>query len=408
MSAAEAKEFVSEVWGLQGTAYLVVALRYYARVSKSGWKSLAWDDGLMLLATFVYTAESVAAYMVVAYWQGFANNGMTDQERAALDPNSTEWTLRVNGSKTHVVGLLLYLTLLWILKACWIVYYARLTEGVASRRRLVMIGSFIMPITYVSCLLVAFLKCVPFDHQWQINPNPGNNCLPAVSILQTIYVMIMNTVTDIYLMMIPIPMIWNSQLRWKSKVSIIILFSGGFVEMIFGVLRAVSILTLGNTDPAQSGFWSVRESFVSFVLTNLPFIYPLIRGVVDKTRASTSKSKDRTGALSTGKNGYRLDSFHTPKPRQTDADSKKYLVPQHDAKPVAPEAGERVSLDEASSQDSYSMVHNAQRRMRTVQSMSGPGVSAQVSAVRGPAPADTEPGQGILVTRAYEWTVTER
>lgn len=230
-------------------------------------------------------------------------------------------------------------------------------------------------------------------------------------------------------------MIWTSQLHWRSKLSIIVLFSGGFIEMIFGVLRAVSILTvrtcplkaggnlfmvanallpqqLGNTDPAQSGFWSVRESFVSFVLTNLPFIYPLIRGVIEKTRTLTNKSGDRTGALSTGKNGYRLDSFHTPKPRQTDADSKKYLVSPNGIKPTPSEfTRERVSLDEASSQDSFTgIVHNTQRRTRTVQVQPGPEpmVSSQVSAVRGPAPAETEPGQGILVTRAYEWTVTER
>lgn len=77
----------------------------------------------------VYTAESAAAYYVVAYWKGFANNGMSDQDRLELDPGSEEWVLRVNGSKTHVVGLLLYTTLLWLLKGCWVVYYLRLTYG---------------------------------------------------------------------------------------------------------------------------------------------------------------------------------------------------------------------------------------------------------------------------------------
>lgn len=51
MSAAEAAEFVNEVWGLQGVAYAVVALRYYARISKMGWKSLGWDDTMMFCAT---------------------------------------------------------------------------------------------------------------------------------------------------------------------------------------------------------------------------------------------------------------------------------------------------------------------------------------------------------------------
>lgn len=73
-----------------------------------------------------YTAESVMAYLVVAHWKGLANNAMTDEQRAALDPQSLEWGLRVNGSKTHVCGLLLYTTLLWLLKACWLLYYSRL------------------------------------------------------------------------------------------------------------------------------------------------------------------------------------------------------------------------------------------------------------------------------------------
>lgn len=31
-----------------------------------------------------------------------------------------------------------------------------------------------MPLTYIACLLVAFLKCIPFNHQWQIYPDPGS------------------------------------------------------------------------------------------------------------------------------------------------------------------------------------------------------------------------------------------
>ncbi|KAI3554275.1 hypothetical protein CABS01_00960 [Colletotrichum abscissum] len=324
MSAAEANAFIQEVWGLQGAAYLVVGLRYYSRASTLGWRKFAWDDALMLLAILVYTAESVAAYFVVAYWKGFANNGMTDDQRAALDPTSPEWLLRVNGSKTHVIGLLLYTTLLWLLKACWVVYYSRLTDGVHKMKRVIFWAMIIMPITYVACLLVAFMKCIPFQNQWQINPSPGNSCMPAVSILQTTFVMAMNTVTDFYLMAIPLPMVWKSHLPWRKKVTLMIMFSGGFLEMTFGILRCVSILTVnepgprwfresltkllsqvGDTDPAQSGYWSVRESFVSVVLTNMPMVYPLFKSVIDKSRnASTNKS----GAMGDSQ-GYRLGSY---------------------------------------------------------------------------------------------------
>jgi hypothetical protein len=68
--------------------------------------------------------------------------------------------------------------------------------------------------------------------------------MPAISFIQTIYVMVMNTVTDFYLMAIPIPIVWGSQLPWKKKVRLVIMFSGAFLEMTFGILRCVSILTV--------------------------------------------------------------------------------------------------------------------------------------------------------------------
>ncbi|KAK6218448.1 hypothetical protein QIS74_06328 [Colletotrichum tabaci] len=303
--SSEADRFIREVWGLQGVAYLVVGLRYYSRISTLGWQKFAWDDALMGLATLVYTAESVAAYFVVAYWRGLANNGMTDEQRAAVDPASEEWMLRVNGSKTHVIGLLLYTTLLWLLKGCWVVYYSRLTNGVHNMKRIIFWAAIIMPATYIACLLVAFCKCIPFQNQWQINPSPGNSCMPAISFVQTTFVMAMNTATDFYLMAIPLPMVWKSHLPWRKKATLIIMFSGGFLEMAFGILRCVSILTVGDVDPAQSGYWSVRESFVSFVLTNMPMVYPLFKGVIERSR---NLSTNNNSALSDS-NGYRLGSY---------------------------------------------------------------------------------------------------
>ena len=41
-------------------------------------------------------------------------------------------------------------------------------------RRIVKGAYVIMPLTYIACLLVAFFKCIPFDHQWQVYPNPGS------------------------------------------------------------------------------------------------------------------------------------------------------------------------------------------------------------------------------------------
>ena len=65
--------------------------------------------------------------MPIALAPGLANNGMTDDYRARLDPASVEYQLRVAGSKLHLIGWSLYVSNLWCLKLCIAVFYTRLT-----------------------------------------------------------------------------------------------------------------------------------------------------------------------------------------------------------------------------------------------------------------------------------------
>lgn len=76
--------------------------------------------------------------------------------------------------------------------------------------------------------------------------------MPAISYIQTIFVMVMNTLTDFYLMAIPIPLVWNSRLPKAKKITLIVMFSGGLLEMAFGILRCVSILTVGSAPVSLS------------------------------------------------------------------------------------------------------------------------------------------------------------
>ena len=75
----------------------------------------------------VYGLETAAAYMVGAWFHGFANNAMTDEERTTLSAESEEYRLRVGGSKVQVAGWSLYTLLLWLLKTCMAIFYSRLT-----------------------------------------------------------------------------------------------------------------------------------------------------------------------------------------------------------------------------------------------------------------------------------------
>lgn len=154
-----------------------------------------------------------------------------------------------------------------------------------------------MAATYIAAILVIIFKCFPMNKQWQIYPDPGSqssirhllrillmvqsdNCQPGFSRLQVSFIMAINTLTDLYLMAIPLPvstcrttiqqtqqltysqMIYRSRLPTRKKVSLLILFSGGFLVIAFGVLRCVSLLTVSfpSTSPQLSPMTTLQLS----------------------------------------------------------------------------------------------------------------------------------------------------
>jgi hypothetical protein len=150
----------------------------------------------------VYSLETAAAYIVGAWWHGLANNGMTDEQRRTLEPDSEEWHLRIGGSKTQLVGWSLYTLLLWLLKFCMCIFYARLTygfaylpkgiptdehagirEGVNDMRGRVHIGYGILLATYLAVELSVLLGCPSFHKNWQIFPDPGSELIEAPWVL---------------------------------------------------------------------------------------------------------------------------------------------------------------------------------------------------------------------------------
>ncbi|EPE10544.1 short-chain dehydrogenase reductase sdr [Ophiostoma piceae UAMH 11346] len=291
-----ADDFTIEAFTLLAIGLCFILLRTYARLSKTGMTGFKLDDYLMLVAAAVYTAETVLAYTVGAYWHGLANNGMTDAERLALDPNSEEFRMRVNGSKTQVAGWSSYTLLLWLLKASMCSFYLRLTEGLEYRNK-IYVGFGLIASTWIAVLFSILLGCHPMHKNWQIYPDPGNACQPAISRIDIFVTVVLNVLTDLYLMSIPLPMLWAANLRPVKKIGLMLLFSGGIFVTMAGILRCVLIITNPITGAQQAGSWACRETFVAVVTSNAPMIFPLMKrwgGPLFSTMRSGLSSRSRS------------------------------------------------------------------------------------------------------------------
>ncbi|KAL6249320.1 hypothetical protein RBB50_003173 [Rhinocladiella similis] len=280
-----ANEFNTEAFTLLAIGVLIVAIRTASRLSVTGIKGLWADDYLMLFATVIYGLETGAAYIVGAWWLGLANNGMTDEQRQTLDPNSQEYRYRVNGSKTQLIGWSLYTLLLWTLKLCMIIFYHRLTEALEYMKIRIRIGYGIVVVTYIITELSILLGCHPFHKNWQIYPDPGNHCQPAISKIDLYVTVVLNVLSDAYLLSIPIPLLWKADVPMVKKLSLIFIFSGAVFVMAAGILRAALIIADPIGGAQAAGSWAVRETFVAVVVCNLPLVY---QGGRRLTKAATN------------------------------------------------------------------------------------------------------------------------
>jgi len=291
---------------------VIIVLRSIVRWRRVGLVGLELDDYLMPVAGILCAVVTVAASLVVSQTKGLTNSYMTDEERAALSPDSQEYADRVLGSKIQVIGWTLYATSLWCIKICVAVFYSRLTAKLAHLQIRVYISYGLIGVTWVVMTLTLLLGCRPISKYWQIYPDPGI-CQPTNSPLYVYSVLIPDIVTDIYLLSIPLPLLWTVNLSVKKKASLGLLFCGVIFVMMAAIIRGVVILTSGPEGAVSGSEWAVREEFVSVVVSNLPILHGPIRALFKKiglggvfsTVKSTGDSKPYAGRT-IGGGGYPL------------------------------------------------------------------------------------------------------
>ncbi|KAM5478579.1 hypothetical protein McanCB56680_006270 [Microsporum canis] len=270
-----------EIWTLFSIGFTATMLRIYARIHAVGVKNLRPDDYLVLVALVLYAAQSTLGYHVGSQAHGLANNFMSNEERAKLSVDDPEYHFRVIGSKIQLAGWTTYTGLISMLKFSMLAFYIRLTEGVGGSYRLqIYIGFGLVGGTCLASLLTIFTACRPTSKYWQIYPDPGNSCQPAVSLPIVWVSFATNIITDIYLILIPLPMLWRSTLRTIKKVAASVVLGAGIFVLVCACLKSIFVLVNPVHGAQLAGAWGVREAFVAVMVTNLPMIFPLIRAML--------------------------------------------------------------------------------------------------------------------------------
>ncbi|KAI1640577.1 hypothetical protein F4809DRAFT_589372 [Biscogniauxia mediterranea] len=290
-----AYDLPTELFTELGIGVVVFGLRFFTRWRVGGSQSFGLDDMFAGIAIIFWILE--ATFLFTCGY--FGNNIGLNSETAEAIPDS-EVPRIIKGSKHAYVAWVFYILLIWTLKMVLLFLYNRLTMGL-WQQKLAKIMMGVSAATFLASLFWHIFSCFPTYRAWQVKPFPGDDC----TLRRGNYIIIttLDVLTDIGIMAIPLPMLLQSSLSVRRKVSLGVLFSSGVFIMICAVLRAYYSLRDIQTLSVALG-WASREILVASIVVCAPALKPLFS-------SAKKKLSSAHGSQSWNSNGFGPRSGHS-------------------------------------------------------------------------------------------------
>ncbi|KAI1139214.1 hypothetical protein F5Y05DRAFT_341416 [Hypoxylon sp. FL0543] len=261
-----AYNLVAELWTELSIGLVVFAVRFYSKWKYRDSRGLGLDDIFAGFAVVFWIMETVSLYTC-----GTLGNNINLNEQTALEVPDSEVPRLILGSKLAYSAWVFYILGIWTLKGVLLCLYNRLTMGL-QQQRLVWVMMALSLATFLASLFWHIFSCYPTYRAWQIKPYPGESCTLRRG--NYIIICILDVATDIGIMAIPLPMLLQTNLSLRRKISLTLLFGSGVFVMICAILRAYYSLVLIDDNTVALG-WAAREFLIAVIVVSAPSIKPL-------------------------------------------------------------------------------------------------------------------------------------
>jgi hypothetical protein len=276
-------------WVTIAIATIIVCARLAVRRFWSG-MTLGWDDWIVIPALIVTIGFTIVQYLIVR---------IGGVGKHAYDATYRELQ---NGQILEFANYMWYSVSVLLIKLSILLFYRRLTPPTAVRMRRLITATiiFFLVFIFVSCSLIIF-SCKPLSASWNLDVKilPASHCMSLHKLILALS--LVYTVGDIWMLLLPMPMVWKLQLPKRTKIGIIFIFSLGGIACASSVLKMVYIDGVYNTfDPTWHGIfviiWNQLETTLGITIASLPalniFLVRLIPSTLRSRQLSRSK---RTG-----------------------------------------------------------------------------------------------------------------
>lgn len=158
---------------------------------------------------------------------------------------------------------------------------------------------FFLGSTLIAVIIATLAECQPFDHYWQVVPDPGMNCRAGYANLITMGTC--DVITDLLLVAFPIPIVLMTNMPVKRKIALALSFALSLILVAITLYRVPMVIFHNGSQQYRSLLASL-EILAATAVSNAVVIGSFVRdrGVkklkFNKSRAlaSVSENMDET------------------------------------------------------------------------------------------------------------------
>ncbi|KAI1763741.1 hypothetical protein GGR53DRAFT_531273 [Hypoxylon sp. FL1150] len=245
-------------WWITLFCTTIILLRVVGRFIRT--EKLFREDKMAAMAIIPLYLRMGCVHVILVY--GTNNAHFTEL-------TAEEIRMRTIASGLVLASRVLYAATLWILKSAILEFFKRLISITWNRTHeiaLLFIRATLV-LTFVAVVIADLTECQPFDHYWQVMPDPGGQCRQGY--VQLITMATCNIMTDLLLVLYPVPIIITSHMGTKRKVQLTLLFSTSLIVVAVTGYRIPRIFHLNGSQQTRSLLASVELLFATAAANTL-------------------------------------------------------------------------------------------------------------------------------------------
>ncbi|KAE8369948.1 hypothetical protein BDV27DRAFT_104573 [Aspergillus caelatus] len=245
------------------TPLLVMRIYTKIRLMRKFW----WDDVCLILAWMF----SLGTQAVILYGFGHAGYGI----HASQLPLSVLSTYR----KCMLAASTIYVPALAFAKLALLMLYYRLLQATHPRYIYAIYAvGFIIASYSIALSLALIFGCSPIQKSWDVTVT--GSCINISGVY--LATAITNTISDVTLMLLPIPIVWGLRLPVIQKIGVLCMFGVGFLTTSISIVRLATLMPLVTSqdqthDIALAAIFINIEANTIIICGSFPYLRQFLR-----------------------------------------------------------------------------------------------------------------------------------